>query len=275
MTLQLTFRVAGSRAVGRGMFVPTDADPRSPDACYQALREAQQVVFLIHGFNVAWPSGRDSLAALGKAIGDSFTGLMIAVTWPGDSGLGPLGYPFEGRDADDTGQFLSEIITANVSDGAELSFVTHSLGARVALECCKRLDSSRWLLREVCLTAPAVDDTCLNAGELYFPVATAARRTTVLASAKDTVLTWAYPAGDLVQGWLFRWKDKAGRALGRRGPRNANGRLTSPKVRHEQIPDAARVDHGDYVTSGVPSNKHTRTAAFVAEVVDGSAAPAW
>jgi hypothetical protein len=275
VTLQLTFRVPGSRAVGRGMFIVPDGDARTPDDCWRALGEARQVAWLIHGFNVAWPSGRDSLAALGATLGESFTGLVVAVTWPGDSGLGPLGYPWEGRDADDTGRMLAEVIRAHVADGAELFFVTHSLGARVALEACRRLPTNRWLLREICLTAPAVDDTCLNAQEVYFDVAQAARRTTVLASASDTVLRWAYPAGDLVQSWLFRWKDKAGRALGRRGPRNTAGRLTSAKVRHEQIPDAARVDHGDYITSGPPTPSHRRTAAFATSVVVGDPAPTW
>lgn len=275
MTLQLTFRVPGSRAVGRGMFVVPDDDPRTPAECWQALQAARRIGFLIHGFNVAWPSGRDSLAALGAALAPTFGGLLVAVTWPGDSGLGPLGYPWEGRDADDTGRFLAEVIAEHVGDGAELSFFTHSLGARVALECCARLPVDRWLLREICLAAPAVDDTCLNAEAPYIGVADAARRTTVLASASDKVLKFAYPAGDLVQSWLFRWKDSAGRALGLRGPRNAGGRLTSPKVRHEQIRTDARVDHGDYITGGPQTPKHRNTAEFVRRVFEGDPSPAW
>ncbi|MFO0272116.1 MAG: hypothetical protein ACK53W_16460, partial [Gemmatimonadota bacterium] len=149
------------------------------------------------------------------------------------------------------------------------------LGARVALEACARLDPARGLLREVLVAAAAVDDTCFNADAPYAGVAAAARRTTVLASTGDRVLQLAYPAGDLVQSWLFRWKDTAGRALGRRGPRNAGGRLTSPKVRHEQIPDPPPVGHGDYITSGAPGTTHLRTAAFARLVLDGDAAPTW
>jgi hypothetical protein len=273
--LQLSFRVPASRAVGPGMFVVDPADGLSVDACWRLLEDAAQVAFLVHGFNVSWESGRDSLRNLGAALRPAFGGLVIAVTWPGDSGLGPLGYPWEGQDADDTGLALAKLITAHVRDGAELSFVTHSLGARVALEACARLDPDRWLLREVCVTAPAVDDTCFNTDERYFGVASAARRTTVLASTGDRVLQLAYPAGDLVQSWLFRWKDKAGRALGRRGPRNAGGRLTSPKVRHEQIPDPPAVGHGDYITSGTPNDFHKACYGFARQVVDGDAAPAW
>lgn len=273
--LQLSFRVPASRAVGPGMFVTYPEDGRTPDQCWRMLQDASRVLFLVHGFNVSWESGRDSLRQLGVALLPAFDGLVIAVTWPGDSGLGPLGYPFEGRDADDTGLALATIIGTHVRDGAELSFVTHSLGARVALEACRRLDPDRWLLREVCVTAAAVDDTCFNAEALYSGVAAAARRTTVLASTGDRVLQLAYPAGDLVQSWLFRWKDTAGRALGRRGPRNAGGRLTSPKVRHEQIPDPPPVGHGDYITSGEPSAFHLACYGFTRQVVAGDPAPAW
>jgi len=273
--LQLSFRVPASRAVGPGMFVTEAGDGLTRDRCWHLLQTARRIAFLVHGFNVSWESGRDSLRRLGAALQPSFDGLVIAVTWPGDSGLGPLGYPWEGRDADDTGLALAKIIGEHVGDGAELSFVTHSLGARVALEACARLDPARWLLREVLVAAAAVDDTCFNADAPYAGVAAAARRTTVLASTGDRVLQLAYPAGDLVQSWLFRWKDTAGRALGRRGPRNAGGRLTSPKVRHEQIPDPPPVGHGDYITSGAPGTTHLRTAAFARLVLDGDAAPTW
>lgn len=273
--LQLSFRVPASRAVGTGMFVTSADDGRTPDACWRLLEEARRVVFLVHGFNVSWESGRDSLRWLGEQLQPDVDGLVVAVTWPGDSGLGPLGYPWEGRDADDTGLALAKVITAHVAPGTELSFATHSLGARVALEALSRLEPDRWLLREVCVLAAAVDDTCFNREAIYAGVAAQARRTTVLASTGDRVLQLAYPAGDLVQSWLYHWKDRAGRALGRRGPRNADGRLTSPKVRHEQIPDPPPVGHGDYITSGTPNAFHRACASFTRQVLLGDAAPVW
>lgn len=273
--LQLSFRVPASRAVGAGMFVTYPEDGRTPEQCWRLLEDARRVVFLVHGFNVSWESGRDSLRWLGEELASAVEGLVVAVTWPGDSGLGPLGYPWEGRDADDTGLALSKIIINHVAPGAEISFLTHSLGARVALDALARLDADRWLLREVCVMAAAVDDTCFNAEAIYASVAAQARRTTVLASTGDRVLQLAYPAGDLVQSWIYRWKDRAGRALGRRGPRNADGRLTSPKVRHEQIPDPPPVGHGDYITSGPPNDFHRACASFARQVLAGDSSPAW
>jgi len=151
--LQLSFRVPASRAVGPGMFVTEAGDGLTRDRCWHLLQTARRIAFLVHGFNVSWESGRDSLRRLGAALQPSFDGLVIAVTWPGDSGLGPLGYPWEGRDADDTGLALAKIIGEHVGDGAELSFVTHSLGARVALEACARLDPVPRLPAPLCLGA--------------------------------------------------------------------------------------------------------------------------
>lgn len=256
-----------------GRFVDPFGHGMSPAACGDALRAADRVAVLVHGFNVNRPSGTEALRRLGEGIADP-TGVALVVTWPGDSWAGPLGYPLEGNDADDSAAELARFLDRELPAATEVSFASHSLGARVVLEAVRRLPA-RFTVREVCLTAAAVDDVSLNARGRYASVAAGARRTTVLASRSDRVLTWAYPAGDLVQSWLFSWKDRAGQALGLRGPRQDAGNPTSPKVRVERIPRDTGVDHGDYITSGPEGPTHRACAAFVGAVLRGSGEPSY
>ena len=75
-------------------------------------------------------------------------------------------------------------------------------------------------LKQLCLTAAAVDDYCLGYDLDYRDTALQAERVSVLASRKDRVLRYAYPAGDLLQALCFFWTDTAGLALGYHGPGN-------------------------------------------------------
>lgn len=256
-----------------GRFVDAAALGLTAEACERAVREAERLVVLVHGFNVERSSGTIALTRLARAVDDA--GLVaIVVTWPGDGWGGPLGYPLEGHDADDAGAELARTIDRVGMPGVSVAFVAHSLGARVAFEAARRLDPSRVRLDDICVLAAAVDDTALNDGTRYHaPAATA--RTTVVASRRDAVLRWAYPAGDAVQAALFAWRDRAGRALGFAGPRAAGRRRPPPTVRHVQIPDAMGVGHGDYLTSSAPNDHHRRTDAFVRALLRGAAPAHW
>lgn len=256
-----------------GRFVDPVGHGLSPRECGDALRAAEQVAVLVHGFNVNRPSGTEAFRRLGGVVAGPAC-VALVVTWPGDSWAGPLGYPLEGNDADDSAEELARFLDRELPAWADLSFASHSLGARVVFETIRRLPP-RFMVREVCVTAAAVDDVSLNRRGRYAGVADGSRRTTVLASRADRVLTWAYPAGDLVQSWLFAWKEQAGRALGLRGPRQVADDPTSPKVRVEHIPAAIGVDHGDYVTSGAQGPKHDACAAFVGAVLRGAGDPVY
>lgn len=257
-----------------GRFVDPVGHGRTPEECRATLRAAARVAVLVHGFNVNRPSGTEALRRLAGRIVADAADVALVVTWPGDSWAGPLGYPLEGNDADDTAVELARFLERELPATADLSFASHSLGARVVLETIRRLPR-HLMVREVCVAAAAVDDDALNAGGRYVRAADGSRRTTVLASRADRVLAWAYPAGDLVQSWLFAWKDRAGPALGLRGPRPDAEAPTSPKVRVERIPPAVGVDHGDYITSGPEGGKHRACAAFVAAVLRGDGDPVY
>jgi hypothetical protein len=149
-----------------------------------------------------------------------------------------------------------------------ISFVTHSLGARVALETMKALAETHDF-RQVCLMAPAVDDDCLSDPNLYRHAVEAAGRVAVLHSREDEVLRFAYPLGDLLQAFLF-WRDSVGLALGYHGPRASDeDDLVPSTVINYGIPDRRGSDHSDYLWAlpDAPQNDEHRSAAAYANAV--------
>ncbi|MEA3246160.1 MAG: alpha/beta hydrolase, partial [Gemmatimonadota bacterium] len=237
------------------------------------------VTFVIHGFNVNRASGRaklhafaEGLAAHGGGGGDG-SRAMVAVTWPGDSWAGPLGYPLEGNDADDTAAALADFIETWIPGGATFDFVTHSMGARVAFETMRRLPRGAYTFGQVCVMAAAVDDFSVSEPPVYRGVVERAARVASLASRSDLVLRLAYPLGDLVQAFLFFWKDVSGLALGYHGPRPGRFAAIPANVLARQIPDSDGVGHGDYLYSGMPNARQRRAAGFAGGVIAGDAEP--
>ena len=166
-----------------------------------------------------------------------------------------------------------------LTSSTEISFVSHSLGARVVMETIKRLHSYR--IRHVVLMAPAVDDSSLANPKVYQVASNAADRVAVLASRKDNVLKYAYAAGDTLQAFMFFWKDVADLALGYHGPRKSKQYAIPAKVYAEQIPDVRGSDHGHYIPGdpqqdapGDPAVANRLSAArFVDEVLRGEVNP--
>lgn len=229
------------------------------------LRREARVVFLVHGFNVDRASGQRNLNSLATELRSVPDAALVAVTWPGDSWANALSYPLEGNDADDTASELSRFIQRVIMPGTPLSFVSHSLGARVVMETLKRLPLAQYEIAQICVMAAAIDDFSFAARADYRPQIESASRVAVLASQRDTVLKFAYPAGDLLQSFLFFWKDTPGLALGLRGPRAIDGEDVPKCVLHEQIPDGDEVNHSDYL--GDVANKRPRAAARYADAV--------
>jgi hypothetical protein len=234
------------------------------------LAQAEEVVFLTHGFNVDRPSGIRELRQFAEALTDRAGVARVCVTWPGDSWAGAASYPLEGNDADDSGAAIAAFIERVLPSGTTLCFVSHSLGARVVLSTLMRLDRSRYQVRALCPMAPAVDDFSLAAPELYRAAAERAETVAVLASRSDTVLKYAYPAGDLLQNFLFFWKEAVGLALGYHGARPVSGQQVPDGVFTEQIPDAMGVGHGDYLWNDAPNPKQQRGVAFVDAILQGN-----
>ncbi|NQU70739.1 MAG: alpha/beta hydrolase [Rhodospirillales bacterium] len=217
------------------------------------LAQEPRVTFLIHGFNVDRNEGITSLSRLAVELSDANAGALICVLWPGDSYFGPLGYSWEGVDADDTAAYLAEFIRDNWSQKTgrskvPVSFIAHSKGARVAMGAATAWHASTGMKPDqICLLAAAIDDTSLAEADVYEAVTAASKRVAVLSSRRDAVLGLTYPAGDLLQAFLFA-EDDFGWALGYGGPKpDQNGEEWPAPVFPKQIDPGKDVGHGDYL----------------------------
>ena len=259
--------VGGPVVPGRIVTVPGISSGSEDD-----LRREPRVVFLVHGFNVSRPEGQAALSQFAAALTSTRNDAHVVVTWPGDSWAKAAGYPLEGNDADDSAREIVRFIDRVLPAGTVLSFASHSMGGRVVMETIKRLPAGRYVVAQACVMAGAIDDFSLAWNKAYLGAVQRSERVTVLASQGDKVLRFAYPAGDFLQSFLFFWKDVAGKALGLRGPRAKDRSPVPPNVLHVQIPDLARVNHGDDI-SAKPGPKQIAAGKFADAALAGVARP--
>ena len=213
-----------------------------------------KITFLIHGFNVTLPDGREKLTNLARHLETAIGGAIVAVLWPGDHFIGALSYPFEGRDADETARNMIKYVIelADIQKSVPLSFVTHSMGGRVGMEVIKGLAREGYNINQVCLMAAAIDNFSLAEMEEYRAGVERCNRVAVLSSRKDRVLRYAYPAGDLLQAFLFS-RDEPGLALGFGGPhRGRSGSPVPANVIKKKIPKNRKARHSHYVPDFLP-----------------------
>ena len=251
--------------------------PLEGHAAEDALLVADHVTVAVHGFNVTRPAGRQSLGDFVAALTrQQPEGPILAVLWPGDVNLGPLSflsYPVEGNDADDTACALARYLDRVLRPDTTISFVSHSLGARVVFGTINQLDRKKFGIREVCVMAPAIDDWSVSDPGTYRTAADYSNRISVLGSRQDNVLKWAYPVGDFIQSLLFFWKDAPGGALGRYGAKPYRDQPVPDDVVSTIIADALKVDHGDYLFSPTPDPRQLRAARFADAVLAGDDTP--
>ena len=259
----------------------------SLDACegdrlaeIKASSRGSYVLVLLHGYNNDLKTGVERLTRyMGLLTQCGLKAIMLATLWPGDGWAKALTYPFEGRDADDTAKSLFNWLITNVDASANVSFVAHSLGSRVAMNAAQQLARHRNgpSLDRICLMAPAIDNDSLGRLGItcYKDATLAAERIAVLASEEDLVLRFAYPLGDLSQTILYgeRW----GKALGRTGPVERNPDVIARLEPVPQSKPGRDIDHGDYLD--VVSNEVDQTIAesekFVAAFLDNRPKPSW
>jgi pimeloyl-ACP methyl ester carboxylesterase len=234
------------------------------------LRRERRISFLVHGYNVNRSDGSAALQRLAEDLTDDGRA-YVGVLWPGDHWTGPVSYPFEGQPADDTAATLVRYIKDIVASGAELSFATHSLGARVALGAVARLPAT-YPVTQVCLMAAAIDDDSVANRAAYRRAVQGTTRVAVLASERDVVLRFAYPAGDFLQSLLFE-KDYFSLALGYHGPRRTAQDNIPAQVYHVQIPTSRGADHGDYLPGDVPNKEQLSAVRFTRDVLQGIIQP--
>ena len=289
MTFLLEFRTwdTGGPVVPGHLFDQTSGSSGRQAEGNLAL--ASHVVFLLHGYNVNRNEGRTGLGHLAEFLTPPSGGAIVKVLWPGDSFFGVLSYPFEGTDADDTASEFARFIADVLTAGTRLSFITHSLGARVCMRTLELLRGQPYPVDQVCLMAPAIDDFSLAAPDEYRHAASTTGRIAVLSSTKDMVLKLAYPAGDLLESFIFFWRDEFGLALGYHGPRpfsdNGASHSIPNSVLSRPIDPNRGSDHGHYIPNFGPSNVPTSpkpkeenrksAALFARDVLDGVVSPSY
>lgn len=223
----------------------------------------REVVFATHGFNVSRTAGVHSLARLERDINLPPAFVFVGVLWPGDWWIPVVNYPSEAGDAVRCGRLLARLVNTTLSGASDVSFVSHSLGARLVLEAVKHLERPA---REVCVLAAAADDNCLTTPE-YDAARRNAKRVSVLASRGDLVLRAAYPIGDFFSDIFYADDDSPTRkGLGYHGPKPL-----AEHVLHAQIP-GHDYGHGDYLPPSDLHNaadKQKKPEAFVAETLLG------
>jgi hypothetical protein len=174
----------------------------------------RHVLIGTHGFNVDFVAGVTALSYWSRLLRLAGPSIFVGVLWPGDSVWAHgLDYPVEPRVADEAGEKLADFIQTAMSDVASLSFVSHSLGARVALQAINRLTQP---IRCAILMAGAIEDNCLSAE--FQDAERRVDRICVLSSKRDEVLAWLFPLGNLGGGIIDQGHPWWRSALGRDGP---------------------------------------------------------
>jgi hypothetical protein len=212
-----------------------------PESQYRQILYGKRILFATHGFNVNYRAGARALGKLDQYLGLGDPALFIGMLWPGDSWLPVVDYPFEGNVAIDCGKRLAAFCNAYCTTARSLSFMSHSLGARLLLAALLHVDRDVDLL---CIMAGAINRNCLTAE--YAEALHNVRTVVGLSSHKDDVLKLAYAVGDPIADLLHDDHTPFQAALGYDGPA-----LPAPPdvLWPWQIPDLPPYTHGDYLPS--------------------------
>jgi esterase/lipase superfamily enzyme len=188
-------------------------------------------LFFIHGFNVDYEKSVNISQKIDDYLALDDFGL---VSWPGNSPLGVLDYFTAHKNANECGKALAE----KWNNATIPSFLTHSLGARVALNYAmvKEVDT-------LIMFAPAVE-----VGALVNEFKGAKiKKIFMLGSRCDSVLKFLFPIGEDGRG-----------ALGYFGPSEDEKKLISPPY---FVPESLDCGHDDYLPEGKRNLWH-KTLSF-------------
>jgi esterase/lipase superfamily enzyme len=190
----------------------------------------KHVLVLVHGFRNPIKNVADSYdTLLTKLIQAGLRAtphydLVLGYTWPGFRTR--LGFFPAIPSAARSGGFFRQLLERLCRSALTVDVQTHSLGARVALQALSATDGV--FVDNLLLTAPAVDNECLEPGQEFNEALDNCRRCIVYHSSKDNVLKI---------GFTFAGLD---RALGLKGPQH-------PAVIKAECPGIFIVDCSDVV----------------------------
>jgi hypothetical protein len=242
MTLFLDLRASDSGGMPAAEVTPRDGLTPLGVSQISALVNGRDVLLGVHGFNVNRSQGIQHFTDWEPLLTLNSTALFVGVLWPGDSRWAPVvDYPFEGGVANESGQLLASFLNQYFTEASSLSFVSHSLGARVVLETIRALDRP---VRRLIMMAGAIDDDCLIDEFKDAAAKAGSVGISVLASKKDEVLSMAFPIGNLVEGLITPGHPFWHAAIGHTGPQKPYGAQVH---RNWQIPNTWEYGHGDYL----------------------------
>jgi hypothetical protein len=200
----------------------------------------RHVLIGIHGFNVNRADGIEHFSNWEGLLQLSPPSVFIGLLWPGDSiWAHGLDYPEEPRIANESGNLIAPFLDANFGIAASISFVSHSLGARILLQTISQMTLP---VRRATLMAGAIDDDCLITE--FKAAAANIAEISLLASRKDTVLSTLFPIGNLFAGIIAAGHPWWHSAIGQGGPCDPKpANLQSPF----QIPDNWNFNHSNYL----------------------------
>lgn len=181
----------------------------------------KKVLILIHGYNNeeddvvrAYGILEEKARAMRVTVDKPCYDVIIGFTWPG--GNDPLDYFSAKRRAGVVAPRLVPWLEM-ISDKAEsLDIMCHSMGCRISLMAAK--GHPQQLIRNLYLTAAAVDNESIERDEEYFNSIAKCAQTYVFHSKHDPVLALSYKGAE----WDL--------ALGYSGPENPAGLLPKVKV---------------------------------------------
>lgn len=200
----------------------------------------KKVLLLVHGYNNEEDdvvrayniieSNVNSLLRTGN--GTPIYDIVIGYTWPG--GNDSLDYFAAKRRASAVSPRVNRWIDAMKRKGATIDIMGHSMGCRVSLLALQGKLLLPKMVRNMFLTAAAVNNESIEKGEEYFTSSSACEKVYVFHSKKDDVLNISYRTAEL------------GEALGYSGPENPADIIeSSPNVKVINCKNVV-FQHGSY-----------------------------
>jgi hypothetical protein len=225
-------------------------------------------VMFVHGYNVPLRSAAESYAGFRKHLAHFHArGNFLDLHWPGDLRWGILSaahYPLRIITAKTGGRYLADWIGA-APEGARFTIVAHSLGCRLVLEAIHQLRAvgNFGRIRAVCLMAAAVPERFIREEQLG-PRLSDMTGWHILYSQGDTVLRWAFPAGETDAPFEY-----------------AVGLYGQPFERWKQVNASAKemchtngqanfYKHEDYWGGGKRKPAHSMSAEYVGAMLSGT-----
>lgn len=169
----------------------------------------KRVLMLVHGYNNEFADvirAYDLIEDQVKKHMKTRYDLVVGYTWPGGDDRFDY-FAAKTRSGSLAPRFCENLrqLHSSAKRPRSLDVMTHSMGARLTLESLKLL-STRKVVRNLFLTAAAVDNESIERGEEYFTANSRVRNSFVFHSRNDQVLKFAYSVAE--------WD----RALGLNGP---------------------------------------------------------